>query len=117
MISGCGSGEFDESTRTTVSGTVLDTDGDPIEGAKVTIQSDPVTETTDKEGKFREIKISMKYCKCCQTYVSSRNFHVHKFSCVLTHPIRKKSGDEKTKLIFPSKTESYYYKRHKTLLD
>ena len=38
--------------KTTVSGTVLDDNGNPIEGAAVTIMSDPVTVTTDATGFF-----------------------------------------------------------------
>jgi PBP1b-binding outer membrane lipoprotein LpoB len=56
---GCGSsgGGGDDtqppSTKTTtVSGTVLDDNGNPIEGAAVTIMSDPVTVTTDANGFF-----------------------------------------------------------------
>jgi hypothetical protein len=53
---GCGSsgdGPTPPSAKTTtVTGTVLDGNGNPIEGAEVTIMSDPVTVTTDAKGKF-----------------------------------------------------------------
>ena len=53
---GCGSsgdgGEDTPSTKTTVTGTVLDDNGNPIEGAAVTIMSCPVTVTTDAIGFF-----------------------------------------------------------------
>ena len=53
---GCGSsGGEDTSTAetTTVSGTVVDGNGVPIEGAEVTIMSNPVIETTDANGYFK----------------------------------------------------------------
>ncbi len=54
---GCGSsgggGDNPPSTKTTtVSGTVLDVNGNPIQGAKVTITSTPVTVDTDSSGNF-----------------------------------------------------------------
>ncbi len=53
---GCGSSEDKpkpSSTKTTtVSGTVLDAFGNPINGAEVVISSDPVTVNTDADGKF-----------------------------------------------------------------
>ena len=51
----CGSGGDDPpitTPTTTVSGTVLDGNGDPIEGAEVTISSDPVKTSTENNGNF-----------------------------------------------------------------
>ena len=51
----CGSGDDDPpitTPKTTVSGTVFDGNGDPLEGAEVTILSDPVKATTDNNGVF-----------------------------------------------------------------
>ncbi len=57
---GCGSGggggedlpQIQPPAKTTISGTVLDDNGDPVEGAEVTIHSDPVTVITDSNGDF-----------------------------------------------------------------
>ncbi len=52
----CGSSGGDSTTpsakTTIVSGTVLDGNGNPVEGAEVTIHSDPVKTTTNSNGKF-----------------------------------------------------------------
>ena len=48
----CGSSGNGDTPKTIVSGTVLDINGDPIEGAEVTISSDPVYDTTDSNGYF-----------------------------------------------------------------
>ena len=48
---GCGS-SGDTPSTTPVSGTVLDANGDPVEGAEITITSDPVTAFSDASGNF-----------------------------------------------------------------
>ena len=53
---GGGNGNGGSTAMTTVSGTVLDINGDSIEGAEVTISSDPVTVTTDANGFFSATK-------------------------------------------------------------
>ncbi len=50
MLVACGSGETP--SKTTITGTVFDADNNPIEGAEVTILSNPVTTTTDRKGAF-----------------------------------------------------------------
>ncbi|MCK5506464.1 MAG: carboxypeptidase regulatory-like domain-containing protein [Thermodesulfovibrionia bacterium] len=52
LLQSCGSDGGGETPRTTVSGTVLDANGDPVSGAQVTISSDPVTATADSDGNF-----------------------------------------------------------------
>jgi hypothetical protein len=53
--SGGGSDNPPSVKTTTVSGTVLDMNGNPIEGAEVTITSNPVTVDTDVDGRFSAI--------------------------------------------------------------
>ena len=51
-ISSCGGGGGDTVTKATVSGTVLDSNGNPIVAALVTITSTPLTTNTDPVGYF-----------------------------------------------------------------
>lgn len=52
MTVGCPGPDPDDPNIVNVSGTVYDTNDDPVEGAQVTIQSDPVIVTTDSQGYF-----------------------------------------------------------------